>query len=461
MTDSSVKNKSVGIDLTQGNILKLLVQFTIPLLLANFVQQLYNTVDMIVIGQYVGNIGTVSVSTGGDVATMLTFVGTSLGTAGQIYIAQLTGAKEKKAVQEAIGTLITFSFLVSVGFAILCIVCCDLFLDWLCCPPEALSQARDYMVIVSLGLPFVFGYNAVCGALRGMGESKRPLLFVSVAAVANLLLDLLLVAVIPLKAAGTAIATVAGQLASFLAAAVFLQRHGRRFDFEFKRCNFSIHRCHLSVLLKLGIPLTLQSACIHFSQLICSARINSFGLLVSTTNSIGNNVNKMTNIFTNSINGGAGAMGGQNLGARKYDRVKKIVYMALAMGAVFSTLACVTALFFPKVAFGLFTQDPEVMESGVLFMRISVITFVLSAIQGPFMASVTGSGHARLNFLAGMLDGVILRLGISFSFAYLLQMGVVGFYYGNALARLGPVCIGIGYFYSEKWKNRKLLLNKS
>ena len=143
MTDAPVKNKSVGIDLTQGNILKLLIQFTIPLLLANFIQQLYNTVDMIVIGQYVGNIGTVGVSTGGDVATMLTFVGTSLGTAGQIYIAQLAGAKEKQAIQEATGTLITFSFLVSVGFAVVCIVCCDLFLNWLHCPPEALSQARD------------------------------------------------------------------------------------------------------------------------------------------------------------------------------------------------------------------------------------------------------------------------------------------------------------------------------
>lgn len=100
------------------------------------------------------------------------------------------------------------------------------------------------------------------------------------------------------------------------------------------------------------------------------------------------------------------------------------------------------------------------MEGGVVFMRVSVITFVLSAVQGPYMASVTGSGHAKLNFLAGMLDGVILRLGISFSFAYWLEMGVVGFYYGNALARLGPVVIGIVYFYSGKWKTRKLLLKK-
>ena len=119
------------------------------------------------------------------------------------------------------------------------------------------------------------------------------------------------------------------------------------------------------------------------------------------------------------------------------------------------------ALVFPKAAFSLFTQDQAVMEGGVVFMRVSVITFVLSAVQGPYMASVTGSGHAKLNFLAGMLDGVILRLGISFSFAYWLEMGVVGFYYGNALARLGPVVIGIVYFYSGRWKTRKLLLKKN
>ena len=461
MPETSARKGSVGINLTQGSIFALLVRFTIPLLLANFVQQLYNTVDMIVIGRYVGNVGTVGVSTGGDIAAMLTFVGTSLGTAGQIYIAQLAGAREEKAIKETIGTLISFSLLLSALFAVVCIVFCNQFLRWLNCPPEAMAQAQDYMGIVSLGLPFVFGYNAICGALRGMGESKRPLLFVIVAAAVNLLLDLLLVAVIPLEAAGTAIATVAGQFASFVASAVFLWYHGHKFDFEMKLSGFSIHRRHLGVLLELGVPLTLQSACIHFSQLICAAQINGFGLLASTTNSIGNKVNKMVNIFTTSVNGGTSAMVGQNLGAKEYKRVQKTIYTALGMCAVFSTCACAVALLLPQMVFALFTQDTAVMEGGIAFMRISVITFVLSAVQGPFMASVTGSGHAKLNFLAGMLDGVILRLGISFALAYGLQMGVTGFYYGNALARLGPVLIGIAYFYSGKWKSRKLLLKKN
>ena len=176
MGETPAKAGNDGINLTEGSIFKLLLRFAIPLLLANFVQQLYNTVDMIVIGQYVGNVGTVGVSTGGDIATMLTFVGTSLGTAGQIYIAQLSGARERQAIKETIGTLISFSVLLSILFAAACIVFCDPFLGWLNCPPEALGQARDYMVIVSLGLPFVFGYNAICGALRGMGSSTVPMI---------------------------------------------------------------------------------------------------------------------------------------------------------------------------------------------------------------------------------------------------------------------------------------------
>ena len=460
MGETPAKAGNVGINLTEGSIFKLLLRFAIPLLLANFVQQLYNTVDMIVIGQYVGNVGTVGVSTGGDIATMLTFVGTSLGTAGQIYIAQLSGARERQAIKETIGTLISFSVLLSILFAAACIVFCDPFLGWLNCPPEALGQARDYMVIVSLGLPFVFGYNAICGALRGMGESKRPLLFVSVAAVANLLLDLLLVAWIPLGAVGTAIATVAAQCASFLAAGVFLYRKREQFDASFTAGFFRMRQEHLVVLLKLGIPLAAQSALIHGTQLICARHVNAFGLVASATNSIGNKVQKLINILTNSLTSGAGAMVGQNLGARKLDRVRQIVGITMVLAAVFSGCAAIIAIFFPDQAFRLFTKDPEVIFFGRTYLRIALIVFAIAPFQGSFGAVLTGSGFTQLNFIAGVLDGVVLRLGISFLFTYGLNMGVVGFFYGNALARLGPTIVSGSYYFSGKWKTRKLLHGK-
>lgn len=449
--------KKVGLDLTEGNILTQLLRFVFPLLLANVIQQLYNTVDMMVIGHWVGSAGTVGVSTGGEVATLLTFAATSFGSAAQIYVAQLYGAKDQKSISETIGTVLSFMLLAGAAVGAICIICCDLFLSWLNCPAEAFYQAKSYMVIASLGLPFVFGYNGICGLLRGMGEAKRPLIFILVAAISNIIMDLLLVVVIPLEAAGTAIATVAAQFASFFAAGYFLYKRKEHFSLEFSLSGLRIRKKHFAVLMKLGLPLTAQSAFIHFTQLICTAQINQYGLVASATNSIGNKVQKLMNIFTTSVNSGAGAMAGQNIGAKKHDRVKKIVYTTMACAACLSAVMIAAALFLPRQAFALFTKDGDVIEFGVTYLRISLIVFVLSPIQGSFGAVVTGSGNVKLSFLIGVLDGVVLRLGISFALAYGFGMGVIGFFYGNALARLGPVLLSSIYFYSGKWKTRKLL----
>lgn len=447
----------VGADLTQGNILRQLLIFVFPLLLTNVVQQLYNTVDMIVIGQYVGATGTVGVSQGGEVATMVTFMASAFGSAAQIYIAQLFGGGKKKEISETMMTALLFTAILSAACMAICILGCDLFLDWLNCPPEALDQARDYMIIVSLGLPFIFGYNTVCGILRGLGESKRPLYFILVAAVSNIFMDILLVAVIPLEAAGTAIATITAQFASFVAAFIFLYKRRSAFGIEFKRENIKIVGQHLNVLLKLGIPMAFSSAFIHGSQLICGAHINQFGLVASATNSIGNKVQKLINVFCNSVNHGSGAMVAQNIGAKKFDRVRKIVYTAATCSAVLASLAVIIGIFYPREAFRLFTDDKDVIELGVTYMHICLISFVSSPFHGSFSAVISGSGNSKLSFFASMLDGVVLRLGISFVLGYTFNMGVVGFFYGNTIAKLAPTIIGVIYFYSNRWTTRKLL----
>lgn len=453
----AASRRHVGVDLTEGSVFKGLVRFVIPLLLVNILQQLYNTVDLIIIGHFVGNTGTVGVSSGGEIATMVTFIASALGSAAQIYTAQLYGAKNHKAIRETISTCLTFMILVAAVCATISILFCDSFLAWLNCPTEALLQARGYMIAVSLGLPFVFGYNGICGLLRGMGESKWPLLFVAVAATANIAMDLLLVVVIPLESVGTAVATVVAQMSSLAAAAIFLYRRKEKFGLELSLRGFRIYGEHLRVLLKLGIPLAAQSALIHGTQIICARHINAFGLVASATNSIGNKVQKLINVFTLSVNSGAGAVVGQNLGARKLKRVKETVRYTLLLAAIFSGLAALIAIFLPQQAFALFTNDRDVIEFGVTYMHIALITFATAPFQGCFGCVLTGSGFAELNFFAGLLDGLILRLGISFLLAYGWGMGVVGFFYGNALARLGPVIVGGGYYFSGKWKTRKLL----
>ncbi|MBQ6125799.1 MAG: MATE family efflux transporter [Erysipelotrichaceae bacterium] len=451
------EKKKIGIDVTEGNISEALIRYALPILLANVIQQLYNSTDMIIVGQYLGNTGTVGVSQGGEFATLFTFIASSFSTAGQIYIAQLSGAKDRKGIIESVGTLLSLLLCISIAIMGICILFANSLLGWLKVPEEALADAKTYMITISFGLPFVFGYSAIGGILRGLGESKKPLRFVLISAVTNIVLDLMFIVVLNWGVFGSALATVLAQFGAFAAAYLFFQRNSEHLGFELSLKNLQIKKKHLIKYVQLGIPLTMQSAFIHFTQLLCTRRINSFGIIASSTNSIGNKINKFINIFANSVTGGSGAMIAQNIGAGKYERVKQIVHTTLRICITLYIPELLLCVFFPDKVFALFTKDPDVRQMGITYMRIAIITFTLAVIQGPHMAVVTGAGDSKVNFIAGMMDGVVLRLGISFFLAYQLGMGVKGFFLGNALARLGPASIGLIYYLSGIWKNRRFL----
>lgn len=453
--------KRVGADLTEGSIPKLLSVFVIPLILGNLLQQLYNAVDVMIIGRYMGSIGTVGVSNGGEYAGLMTYAATGFSSAGQIYIAQMVGRNDRKGIGEIASTLFSFLIIIAVGLSLLGVVTARWFMWILNCPQEAVEQAVSYQCWSCLGFPAIFGYNAVCGILRGMGESGKPLAFIAVSAVTNIFFDLLLVAGLHMEADGTAIATVASQYAAFLAALTFMLRKKEDLDVDLKCHAAKLYPEHLKILVKLGLPLTAQSMLVHFSQLFCTALINNYGVVEASANSIGNKINRITNTFTSGVTAGAGAMVGQNIGARKFDRVKKTVYCALIGALIFSTVFSMVSIFGAEQIVMLFTKTEENAEKiialGAACVRLGVITLMLAAVQGAFCAVISGSGYAKLQFFYGVLDSIILRIGISLLFAYVLDMGVVGFFLGNGLARLGPTMIGIYYFYSNKWKKRNLL----
>lgn len=182
MTQTAAKSGRVGTNLTEGPIMKTLLIFAIPIVLTNIVQQLYSLVDLIVIGQFVGNAGSIGVNTGGELADLLAPIAMGFSTAGQIYIAQLVGARNEDGAKKAVGTLLTFMLALSIVLGFGGAALCGPILTLLNCPEMGWGQAASYLVITALGTPFVFGYNAVVGILRGMGESKRPLAFILIAA---------------------------------------------------------------------------------------------------------------------------------------------------------------------------------------------------------------------------------------------------------------------------------------
>ncbi|MBQ3705030.1 MAG: MATE family efflux transporter [Clostridia bacterium] len=454
------QRKKVGRDLTQGSVLKNLMLFALPIILTNLIQQLYSMVDLMVIGQYVGNAGTSGVSIGGEVSDFLTPVATAFATAGQIVIAQLAGAKRHEEQREVIGSFLTLMMAVSFGFTVLILLLRAPLLSVLNCPPEAYGQAMDYLVITACGLPFIFGYNAVCGILRGMGDSRRPLLFISVAATANIVLDLLLVAVFRLEAAGTAIATVASQLASFIAAFVCLYRNKEAFRLEFNREFFHIRKDPTVVILKLGLPQACRTILVRFSMLWVNANVNAYGLVESSTNAIGNKLQKFLEIYSQSLSQAGGAMVGQNLGAKAHDRAKKTVYWTCLTCLIFATFVSILVYFFPKQVFGIFTNDPAVLEMGVDYLYIMIIHFYASAVTSSFQCMVIGAGNATLNFIIGIMDGIICKIGLSLIFLGTMNLGVYSYFWGTALSRIIPGIICIIYFIRGTWKNANVLRAK-
>jgi putative MATE family efflux protein len=324
-------------------------------------------------------------------------------------------------------------------------------LQLLNCPEEAWSEAVNYMMITALGMPFIYGYNAVSGVLRGMGESQRPLLFVVVAATINIFLDLFLVVVIPMQAAGTAIATVASQIGAFVAAYLYMYKRREQFDFKLSFSYFKVDKPALRIILKLGIPQLVRSITVHGCMLWVKANVNSFGLLSSSTYSIGNKIEKFVLLFEQGVTSAAGAMIGQNLGARKQDRVRKTIMATLLFALALTTVGAVLFLTIPTQLYRVFTVDQDVCQLGIVFLRIMTFGCFVTTISGTFKALATGAGAVKLCFMLGIMDGVS-RVVIDLILTMGLGMGVEGFYWGDALCELVTFAMAFTYFISGKWK---------
>ena len=453
----AARKKSVGTNLTEGTIWKVLLAFAVPIILTNVIQQLYSMVDLIIAGKYIGAAGTIGVSTGGELSDFLTPVATALGSAGQIYIAQLVGAKKSKEVKDTVGTLISICLIFSVAMSCVAILFCDGFLTLMNCPEEGFEQARAYLIITSIGFPFIFGYNAICGILRGMGESKRPLLFIVIAATVNVVTDVLFVVTFRMEAAGTAIATVLSQIGSCVAAFVFLYKRKEHFGFELKLRFLKIHGYAAKTIIRLAIPQIARTLLVRFSMLYVNASCNAYGAVFAQTNSIGNKIQKFLEVFMQGIDSAAASVIGQNLGAKKQDRAAKTVWNTLAMCLIIAVIASILCLAIPKQMFSLFSNVPEVIDLGAVFLEIMVIHFFCSAFVGAFQSMITGCGFVEMGFAIGILDGVVCKIGFSLIFLNLLGVGETSFWWGTAVSRFLPGCLCLWYFLSGKWKTRKML----
>ena len=446
-------------DLTTGSVSKVLIKFAIPMVLANLLQTIYNMVDMVVVGQFVGKVGLSAVSIGAALLQLMTFIAMGFCNAGQVIISQFVGAGDKKSVSRTTGTLFTIVLLSSLVFTVISSVGVNTFLSLMNTPVEAIASAKAYCQVGFAGLFFIYGYNLVSAILRGMGDSHHPLMFIAIAAIVNLILDLLFVAVLKWGAFGAALATVIGQTVSFASSIVLLYKRKDAFNFDFKPESFKIDGVILRRLLKLGIPLCLQNVAISFSMLFVNSFINAYGIVASAVTGIGDKLGVISAVIASSLSTAGSAMIGQSLGAGKAERVPRVIHFSMLVNLTFATLLTMITVLMPDRLFGLFNTDAEVLTMAMTYIPCAVFNYYGFAIRSPVFSLINGVGHPSLNLAVGLLDGVVCRIGLALLLGIVIGIGVKGFWYGNILAGYVPFVIGGIYYLSGKWKTRKLLIS--
>ena len=431
--------------------------FMLPFMLSNAMQVLYSTIDMIIVGEYVGTAGISAVGQSSQIVNFATMVCLGFSNAGQVLLAQALGAGKKKETNNIIGTLFSLVLILAVALSAIILVLRSVILDVMNIPKESYDMAMQYTIICAAGLVFTAGYNMVSAVLRGMGDSKRPFLFIAIASVVNLVLDLLFTGLLGWGVAGAAYATIIGQAVSFVFSLFYLYKRKESFGFDFERNSFKINRQYAKMMASIGTPMAIQSGCINISMLFVNSMINSVGVVASATFSAGVKIDDIINKISQGIHHAAMPMVSQNIGAERQDRAKRVVYSAWIFSGIWTVVFIALYIFFGKQMFMLFSNDTAVHEMSSTFIKAILWMFPALAMMRGTGALIQGIGNARLSMVLALLDGVILRIGLSWLFGIYFDWGFYGFVLGYGLAPYGFAVPGVIYFLSGMWRRHKVL----
>ena len=353
--------------LTEGNVFRVLLKFSVPFLIANIIQALYGAVDLMVIGWYCAPESVAAVSTGTQVTQIITSMVSGLTLGSTIMVGKYTGMKDEDRTRKTIGTTLSVFAVIAILLTIVMLTFKGPILTALKTPAASLKEANDYVTICFYGIFFICGYNAISAVLRGYGDSRRPMYFVALSCVLNIIGDIMFVKYLGLGVAGTALATVLSQSISMICSIIYLNRSRFIFTFSFK--NLRIDRSLAKELAMVGIPISSQECMVRLSFLYLTSVTNRLGVNAAAAVGIASKYDVFAMLPATSIASALAAITAQNYGAGKPERARQ----SLAAGIGFSVLA--SSLFFlwaqlsPQTMIGLFNTNPDIISAGIPFFH--------------------------------------------------------------------------------------------
>ncbi len=452
-------------DFTKGPIGRELISFCIPFLLSNVLQALYGAVDMWVVGNYSSPDAATrtailsGVNIGSQITHLVAMMVSGLTVAGTVMVGQYIGAKKPKDASQTVGTMFSILGILGVVLTVLMIALSGPLLRLLNTPEESFAYAQEYLNICLLGTLFIFGYNAVSSIQRGMGDSVRPLFFVGVACVVNIVLDLWLVKGLNMGGAGAAWATIIAQAVSLVLAAWYLSRS--RFIFDFKLSSFKIVKDKLKMMIKLGIPSSVQSIIVNISFLVMTAMVNSIGgYVASAAVGVVGKFNSFAILPAVAMSSSISAYAAQNIGAGLYDRAKKSLGVGLIIAMIINIGVFALVQLFPGQIISFFDQNPETILNGVEYMRTFSFDYLLVPIQFCINGLIMGAGHTFFTLLTGSLSSLLLRIPVAVLLGSVAGWGLPGVGLAGPAASVAGVLLDVWFLFTGRWLKNKTGISK-
>ena len=390
-------------DMVNGPIFSQVVRYALPLMLSGILQLLYNAADVVVVGRFAGPTALAAVSSTGSLTALIVnvFMGLSVGTS--VVVAQNYGANRFRDVSEAVHTAVAISLLAGVVVAVFGVLAAKPLLQLMKNPPDVIDQSALYMRIYFLGMPVNMIYNFGSAVLRAVGDTKRPLYFLTIAGVVNVLLNLFFVIALKMGVAGVATATVISQAVSMVLTIACLMRSEGSIHLDLKKLR--LHKDKLVQIVRIGLPAGIQGSLFSISNVIIQASINAFGSTVMAANGAAGNLEGFVYVGMNAFHQAALSFSGQNMGARRYDRLNKILLACVGAVSVIGLALGMAAYLGSDFLLAIYTTEPDVVTIGKIRLLYLCVPYLLCGIMDVFAGQLRGMG-------ASLLPTVVTIVGV-------------------------------------------------
>ena len=436
------------VDMTQGSIMKRVLLFALPICVGNVLQQLYGTVDTLVIGNFCGSVSLAAVGTSSQPVEILLCVFLGLGTGVSILVSQFTGSGDMESLKEIGATAISFLFLCSIPLTIIGQFAGPAVLRFMQVPDDTWELANAYISIIFFGTLGNMGYNMNAGILRGMGDSNASLLFLIVSCAVNIVLDLVFVAGLGMDVAGAAWATTIAMYCSWLFSIVYIRKKYPEFCFTY--LPHRMNKRMLGSIVAIGLPLGLNSSIYSVGHILMQSLINLQGSIFIAACSVSSKVTGIANVAITSLSSAATTLSGQNLGAENYVYLKKGGIQIPLFSGLITCIAGLLVTFWCRPLLEFFTRDAAVLDIAVRYIRI-VLPFTWAyAVFNGIICFVNGMGEVRFPTVVNLLMLWAVRIPCAWLITWYIDGGYVmaclpiSFVFG--------MCCMFSYFFSKNWK---------